>query len=123
VGDWVSHGQYQVGWSTRGEDYLRKCEWQQSDAIMLCGGRVVRQETQLGEGVVVVGSIPCRVSSEMHADGRRVVGSNTREAVNKVIVAACGSRLKRARLMSVEGCEIIRSIYPELACSAGRRVV
>jgi hypothetical protein len=49
-----------------------------SDAILLCGGESVRPSV-IKEAIndyVLVGSVPCKLSSEVHIDGLWVVGQH-----------------------------------------------
>jgi hypothetical protein len=71
----------------------------------------------------VVVSVPCRVSSELHAGGHRVIGINAREANGMIVTINDKCKVKREWLMSTEGREIIGPGYPKFACGAGQMAV
>jgi hypothetical protein len=66
----------------------------------------------------VVGTVPCRVSTEVHAGGQRIIGASTMTAI---VDSEYNS--KRARLVSTEGCEIVGPGYPKLMHTVGWRAV
>jgi hypothetical protein len=69
----VMHGRYdrdQGRW-----DHVDSVEDCQSEVIFLCGGEEARPHDCMpeGEASVLIGSVPCKVSSEVHMNGCRVM--------------------------------------------------
>jgi hypothetical protein len=66
----------------------------------------------------MVGSVPCRLSSEVHVDGC-CVGGSSGNATDSQVQTATGEKIpKHARLMSREGREIVRPGYSAQAPAA-----
>jgi hypothetical protein len=57
----------------------------------------------LGEGTVMVGAVPCRLSSKLHVNGRRVFGAKDNIMEREVAVANTGRLPKHNHVISVEG--------------------
>jgi hypothetical protein len=89
-----------------------------SDAIVLCGEENMRSSVieEAGDDYVLVGSIPCRLSSKVHIDGRRIIGQHASATGHQMMVHKCvgEANLKQARVMSAEGHEVIGSGYSDL---------
>jgi hypothetical protein len=92
-----------------------KLAWQSSDDTGLCGGEVkpdngVEEEEK---DVVMIGLVSCKVSSEIHIDGRCIAIAGQAKAV--VPGDELGSSAqKRARANTVRGWEIVEPGYSTL---------
>jgi hypothetical protein len=72
---------------------------------------------------VVVRSVPCRVSSELHAGGRRVMGIVAKGTGSKANITPDGPEEKRAHVVFAKGCEIVGPGYTDLSYRVGRETV
>jgi hypothetical protein len=72
---------------------------------------------------MVVGSVPCRVSSELHAGGHRVLGIVAKGTGSKANITPDGPEAKRAWVVSAEGREVIGPGYTDLSYRAGQEIV
>jgi hypothetical protein len=87
----------------------------ESDAILFCG----EEENPSGvtksraNSYVLVGSVLCKISSEVHMDGRRVVTQARGKSDDHAGTSHTEREPKCAWIVSVEGCEIVGPGYSD----------
>jgi hypothetical protein len=78
-----------------------------------------------GESVVLIGSVPCKLASEVHENGQRIGGAKTMHAHEGEMVvhgdhgACSGPMAKRACVITAEGCEVVSLGYSVCGQQAG----
>jgi hypothetical protein len=63
----------------------------------------VTGSSQLGEGIIMVGAVPCNLSSELHINGRHVFRAKDKSLEREAAMADAGRSTKHNRVVSVEG--------------------
>jgi hypothetical protein len=105
------------------QDSTDSAEEHGSEAIYLCGGGRLWPEDlkPKEENVVMIGLIPCRVLSEVHLDGRRVMSVVAEETEGQSSMAGCVGvkEVKHARVVTSAGHEVIRPGYTSLTSDRG----
>jgi hypothetical protein len=61
------------------------------------------ESSQLGEDIVMVGMVPCRLSSKLHINGRHVFGAKDKGMERGAMADNAGRLPKHCRVMSAEG--------------------
>jgi hypothetical protein len=72
--------------------------------------------SQLSEGTMMVGAVPCKLSSELHVNGQRVFRAKDKSMEREVVVADAGRSPKRSRVISAEGREVVGPGYSMPTC-------
>jgi hypothetical protein len=100
-----------IEWEVR-HDHQEGSLEQKSHAIVLCGSER-EQRKDGGQGTVLIGSMPCKLSSEIHINMRIIFGRQDgrfRTCARQVTRDATFS-LKRRKLWTAEGREIVGPRY------------
>jgi hypothetical protein len=125
---------FQPAWVVRGtregnpvnQEYVDSMNQHGGSATLLCGGEGSQSRNCMPEedNSVMVGSIICRVSSEVHVNGRCEVGVTVRKEENRPAeVGQAEERShKRTQVVLSAGHEVVRPGYMMLANDYGRQI-
>jgi hypothetical protein len=69
----------------------------------------------------MVGSVPCKLSSKVHINGRCVFGAKDKGVEREAVETDAGRSFKHSRVMSAEGQEIVGPGYSVLTCTPRQR--
>jgi hypothetical protein len=94
--------------------HTSRSNWHGDDAAGRYGRKLKEPEEQETEGgkTVMIGSVPCKLSTEIHVNGQRV----DRGGVEKPGDSNTSPKPKRARMLTAEGREVVGPGYTERAC-------
>jgi hypothetical protein len=97
----------------------------ESDAILLCGEEENRSSVTENrtDHYVLVGFVPCKVSSKMHIDGRHAIMQAQGESDGHTGTHLVERSPKQARIVSAEGCEIVGPGYSDPAIIGSGRAM
>jgi hypothetical protein len=69
----------------------------------------------------MVGSVPCKLSSKVHINGRCVFGAKDKGVEREAVETDAGRSFKHSRVMSAEGQEIVGPGYSVPTCTPRQR--
>jgi hypothetical protein len=120
-------GQARYGWHryVTPPTYVREEHGRESHAIMLCGGEpeMCHYAEPTANNFMVVGSVPCWLASELHVGRWYITRRADRRKQEVVSCAEDQTWLKRARVLTDEGCVVVGLGYSTCMHEARRDVV
>jgi hypothetical protein len=75
---------------------------------------------RLDRDAMMIGSVPCKLSLEVHVNGRLVFGAKDKGVEREAVATDAGRSFKCSWVMSAEGWEIVGPGYSVSTCTPGQ---